>query len=826
MDAHLLPVYQQKDKILAALEEHQVIVVESPTGSGKTTQLPVILHEAGYSINGVIGVTQPRRIATVSVSDFIARQIRTTVSETVGYTIRFDDLTSDATRIKIMTDGILLQELKNDYMLSRYNVIIIDEAHERSLNIDFILGLLKYVLKKRPDFKVIISSATINAQVFADYFGQCPVVYVESLTFPVEVVYDPPRFNNSEDALLDKIGEIVSRVVKRGEPGDILIFLSGEKQIKDCISLLIAKEFHKELTMLPLYSRLSREEQEKVFQLPEPGKRKVVVATNIAETSVTIDGITVIIDSGLAKMNFYNHRTYTSSLVENPISKASCDQRKGRAGRTRPGVCYRLYTKEDFANRSLYTLEEIYRTDLAEVVLRMADLGISDFDSFDFISPPGKQGIFGGVETLQLLEALNEDNTLSDIGSSMIRFPLLPRHSRILIESINKYPDVLEETIIATSFLSTNSPFLLPIGEELNARKAHHHFRDDYGDFVSYLHLYRQYMEGGNKPKFCRNYYLDEKTMSEIANIKEQLQQIISGMGFPIASGGKISSYLCAVSRGLIQYVCVRTGRSVYRSLTAERIHIHPGSVMFKENPRFIVAGEIVRTSKMFARSVSPLHKEWLAVIFPQLSRDLPKYERSGRDRQQSAKKRDTSWQIKIGTQEFKLKPFKGKKKIVILPWEKLRTAIREVDPTGFRGFRNLRGKVILRGSDFLSGERLTTIVRVVEAIDPDRDFVSRLPAQREFLSPNDLGVLCSNIRYVMNISRMKKQSQQLGFITLCTDGNGRYWLKVSRSFTSAVERSLTSLEALIDEIGNNAGDECFQKLNTLYRRLAELYES
>ena len=314
--------------------------------------------------------------------------------------------------------------------------------------------------------------------------------------------------------------------------------------------------------------------------------------------------------------------------------------------------------------------------------------------------------------------------------------------------------------------------------------------------------------------------------MSEIANIKEQLQQIISGIGFPIVSGGNISSYLCAISRGLIQYVCVRTGMSVYRSLTAEKLHIHPGSVMFRENPRFIVAGEIVRTSKMFARSVSPLQREWLAIIFPRLSRDLPKFERSGRDRQRSTEKRDTSWQIKIGSQEFRLKPYKGKKKIVILSWEKLRKSIREVGPTGFKGFGNLRGKVILRGSDFLSGEKLTTIVRVVESIDPDRDFISKWPTKRDFQCPNDLGALCANIRYIMNISRMKKQSQQLGFITLCTEGNGRYWLKVSRSFTSAVERSLTSLETLIDEIGSNAGDECFQKLNTVYRRLAELYES
>ena len=308
-----LPVYAQKDRILKAMAENPVIVVESPTGSGKTTQLPLILHEAGYSRTGVIGITQPRRIAAVSVCEYIASQIDSPVPGTVGYKMRFEDVTIPETRIKVMTDGILLQELKNDTLLSKYSVIMVDEAHERSLNIDFILGLLKKILEARDDFKVIISSATINTDIFSEYFNSCPVVHIETSVFPVQVIYDPLPENAQREFLISKIVEIVKRCDDNGNEGDILIFLPGEKDIKDCISLLeLVTSVKKRLFLVPLYGRLSKEEQEKVFIPTPPGKTKVVVATNIAETSVTINGVTVVIDSGLAKLNHYNPRTSTS----------------------------------------------------------------------------------------------------------------------------------------------------------------------------------------------------------------------------------------------------------------------------------------------------------------------------------------------------------------------------------------------------------------------------------------------------------------------------------------------------------------------------------
>lgn len=620
-----LPVYEQKARILESLERHQVIVVESPTGSGKTTQLPVILHEAGYTQTGMIGVTQPRRIAALSVSEFIAHQLKVPLGDTVGYKMRFEDHTSPETKIKIMTDGILLQELKLDPWLSKYSVIMVDEAHERSLNIDFILGLLKRILQERHDFKVIISSATINTDMFSMYFNECPVIKIDAMTYPVTLIFDPPAITAStetlaaETALLDKIAVIVGRILSEGRPGAILVFLPGERAIKNCIERLSHEPWFRKLYPLPLYGRLSKEEQERVFKSPPFGKKKIVIATNIAETSITINDIAAVIDSGLSKLNFYNPFTYTSSLDEAPVSKASCNQRRGRAGRTQEGVCYRLYTRKDFETRVMYTTEEIYRTDLSEVVMRMAELGIYDFANFDFISPPGKKGIIGAVDTLNMLGALESDNSLSKIGQMMCLFPLSPRQSRMIVEAVLYYPESIEDVLIAAGFLSARSPFLFPDGHELEARKAHAAFRDPLGDFVSFLKVYRQYMQAENQKKFCDRFYLDERIMAEIANIKEQLELIVSDMGVPILSGGKPADYLTAVARGMIQFVCAAQGRDVYRSLTTEKISIHPGSCMYKEHQAFIVAGEIVRTSRMYAMSVSPLSKDIVALVAPAL---------------------------------------------------------------------------------------------------------------------------------------------------------------------------------------------------------------
>ena len=863
-----LPVYKNHRLILSALEDNQALVVESPTGSGKTTQLPVILHEASYSMHGIIGVTQPRRIAAVSVSEFIARQMGTPIPGLIGYKMRFEDRTNHETKIKIMTDGMLLQEMKLDSWLSRYSVIVVDEAHERSLNIDFILGLLKRVLDNRKDFKVIVSSATINPGVFSAYFGDCPIVKIDAQRFPVTLVYDPPdmghagggqRFqaqdyakrkkrqaegdsesrgggDNAMDAILAKVESIVTRFMDEKREGSILVFLSGEKMIKECMGRLSRGRFGSSLHLLPLYGRLGKEEQERVFEAAPKGKTKVVLSTNIAETSVTIDGVTAVIDSGLSKLNWYNPRSFTSSLVEAPVSKASANQRRGRAGRTCEGTCYRLYTRRDFENRTLFTVEEIFRTDLSEVILRMADLGITNFEDFDFISAPGKEGLIAGIETLNLLEALEPDRSLSNIGRLMTEFPLAPRQSRIIVEAIMRYPKVLRETLIAAAFLSTQSPYILPPGEEIDARKAHHRFRDDRGDFVSYLRLFEAYRTAPNRSRFCESSYLDERTMAEIVNVTAQLEEIVASLKIPVLEGGGIDDYLCCISRGMIQFVCIRegTGRNTsYRSLTADKIIIHPGSVMFRMDPQFIVAGEIVRTSRMYAMSVSPLSREILDRIGPGLFAG----ERGGRLGQESEgrrsearakgtlmKARDFTNNIKIAGETFELKTVKGKK-TAVLPWEKLvqvRDAISA--ETIHKGmYKGLKGCIVFKGLNLLDGEKLELILSLAPSLDPENAAGREWPRKRNFSSGEELGALLEYMDSLVRPAPWKKNSKELGFLGLFTDGEGGYWLRCSRGFHTSLNESLASLETLIEEMGDGFDADAKRMVNQAYRRLSML---
>ncbi len=864
MNFEELPVYKQKARILEALEKHQVIVVESPTGSGKTTQMPVILHEAGYSRHGLIGVTQPRRIAAISVSEFISRQLGTPLPGLAGYKMRFEDKTNEDTRIKIMTDGILLQEMKLDPSLSKYSVIMVDEAHERSLNIDFILGLLKRVLESRPEFKVIVSSATINAEVFSEFFGECPIVKIEASMYPVGIVYDPPAVESDGDSIMTKIEAIVMRIAGERREGDILIFLPGEKAIKDCMKTLAYCGVGASLHLVPLYGRLGKDEQERVFERAPPGETKVVISTNIAETSVTIDGITSVIDSGLAKLNHYNPKTFTSSLIESPISKASANQRKGRAGRTRPGTCYRLYARDDFENRPLFTTEEIYRTDLTEVVLRMAELGISDFERFEFISQPARSGILGAIDSLALLDALTPSRELTRIGELMCASPLLPRHSRIIVEAMLNCPTVIEEVLIAAAFLSTQSPYVLPPGEEMEARRAHHAFRESQGDFVSYLRIFRSFVAAKDKGRFAATNYLDERTLLEIVRVKEQIELIVSDLGIPISSGGSVDDYLTSVGRGLIQFVCVRHEFGFFRSLTAERIQIHPGSVMFRESPDFIVAGEIVRTSRMYAMSVSPLSRALISRISPRLEKLVPQghvpggasgpggrqqplreagqgrsqdrgrgqREREGREglpaQERERPPRDFTNRIRIGGELFDIKVEK-KKKIVELEWKAFSAARERIDRESVALYRDLRGVVLFGHRRFLEGEKLEVILKVAPWLDPEGDLMRVWPRNVNMSVADEAPRILASLVHVLQLSEWRKDSPELGFVTLFTDGEGEYWFRVSRGFHTALNESLASLEGLADAVGGEiaasiaAADR--ERLSTLYRRLQSFFE-
>ena len=838
IDYKSLPVYEQKERILEALKENQVIVVQSPTGSGKTTQIPVILHEAGYDSTGMIAVTQPRRIAALSVSEFISKQLGTSYPGLVGYKMRFEDKTNETTKIKIMTDGMLLQEMKLDPWLSKYSVIMVDEAHERSLNIDFALGLLKRVLEVRKEFKIIVSSATMNAEAFSQYFGLCPIVTIDTVTFPVAMVYDPPKIpastisEEASDMLLQKIGETVRRVLDNGDDGGILIFLPGEKIIKDCMRYLDHSHYASKLHTLPLYGRLSKEDQERVFLEPPKGKKKVIISTNIAETSVTIADITTVIDSGLAKLNFYNPRTFTSTLSETQVSKASCNQRRGRAGRTREGTCYRLYGRKDFESRPLYTTEEIYRTDLSEVVLQMADLGITDFMGFDFISHPGKEGIIGAIDTLDMLGALDEERNLSPIGKLMVNFPLEPRVSRIIVESIMKYPDVMEEVLVASSFLSANSPYVLPPGEEMEARKAHHRFQEIEGDFVSYLKLFSEFTNSQNKSMFCEKNYLDLRMMLEIQNIDEQLKEIVGHMGLPIVGGGDKSDYLTCIASGMIQFVCERSGRESYRSLTADKIFIHPGSVMFRKEPLYIVAGEIVRTSRMFAMSVSPLTRS----ILGKLSDDiLPILDaassHSGKNASQKKERNKNFLEKSHGSEGkrtfnlsgtcFTIEKIKGRN-TVILPVEELKRALKNAGSDKNDVPKGLCGKIVYPdGYSLFEDVKMSQILNLSAHIDftplSGKKWNRNLNISID--EKNAAENLTCAIENVLKVAEARKKSKSYGLIALYTDGNGNYWTKVSKGLHTAVKESIYSLETLVDKEDFFTKEEQ-SKINRIYRLL------
>ncbi|MEM9423999.1 MAG: ATP-dependent RNA helicase [Spirochaetota bacterium] len=714
MDYQKLPVYLHRGEIIAALEKNQVIIVESPTGSGKTTQLPLILHESGYTQRGMIGITQPRRIATLSVCDFISRQLHVPLGGFIGYKMRFEDVTSAETRIKIMTDGTLLQELKSDPLLLRYSVIMVDEAHERSLTIDFILGLLKDVIAKRPDFRLLVSSATIRTELFSAYFFQAPIISIAAKSFPVQVIYrslgssleskvnkrkraarktsHPSHSANPADELAMKIRDLVVQLVLRESDthtqsnGDILIFLPGEAHIKACLNILLPSENEYGLFVLPLYARLGKEEQQRIFdEAPysescRRSSRKVILATNIAETSLTIEGVTVVIDSGLAKLSHFDSYSQHAELREGRISKASAEQRKGRAGRIAPGLCYRLYSRAEYQAMNAFTQEEIQRTDLTEVILRMAELGIQDFENFDFLTAPEIDDIRNATASLIQLGALS-DRKLTEIGKQMCYFPLLPRHSRILIEAIRTGgPECIHPVCVLTAFLSSNSPFLLPRGQEREAREAQSGFMGKYGDFEFYLQIFSQYKAMRNlyeKQQFCERYFLDAQVMYELQRITEQLKDIIRNCppfaGIPIADESPpihryYEKYIQACLAGLQTNLCVQEEndsrnnrrKARYRSLAARNIIIHPGSSLFQKSPKYLLAGEIIRTSQVYARSASVLEGEWIRNFDPDL---LKKLQELSRDKPDVKTKRPARSPRKRPLQEAQgLKKVRGRK--------------------------------------------------------------------------------------------------------------------------------------------------------------------
>ena len=432
------------------------------------------------------------------------------------------------------------------------------------------------------------------------------------------------------------------------------------------------------------------------------------------------------------------------------------------------------------------------------------------------------------METLQLLDALNEERELTETGRMMCMFPILPKHARMIVEAIRSYPSVIAEVIVAATFLSVNSPFLLPAGEELEARRAHHTFRDPLGDFVSYQTIYEAFIRSGNKTRFCDTHYLDIRTMNEIANIKGQLEEIVSSLGVPIGSGGAWDDYLCAISRGLIQFVCERTGKGIYRSLTADRIQIHPGSLMFRETPGFIVAGEVVRTSRMYARSVSPLRKQLLAQISPVLQEAFGGAVTAAAApglREAVREKRDFTNQIKVGQQAFPIKTIKGGRKMVTMEWDKLRPVLQEILPASLPAYKNLRGTITWNGKEIFGGMKLGTILSLAPYLHTDEGSGTTWPEGRTFIFASEGRELCQHLPRLLCLCPLQKKNRRLGFLTLYTDWKGNYWFKAEKSLLTARTETLASLESVADEPGDILTPDDRETASRLYHLISDMLE-
>ncbi|HHE9059907.1 TPA: ATP-dependent RNA helicase HrpA [Haemophilus influenzae] len=615
-----LPVSQRKVEIQKLLSEHQIIVVAGETGSGKTTQLPKMCLELGLGNLGMIGHTQPRRIAARSVAARIAEELETELGGLVGYKVRFNDQISDDTQIKLMTDGILLAEIQNDRFLNQYSCLIIDEAHERSLNNDFILGYLKQLLPRRRDLKLIITSATIDVERFSKHFNNAPIIEVSGRTYPVEVRYRPVVEEDDQDQL-QGILNAVDELQAEGR-GDILIFMNGEREIRDTAEAL-QKQNLKHTEILPLFARLSAQEQNKIFH--PSGLNRIVLATNVAETSLTVQGIKYVIDPGTARISRYSYRTKVQRLPIEPISQASANQRKGRCGRVSEGICIRLYSEEDFNSRPEFTDPEILRTNLASVILQMTALGLDDIEGFPFVDAPDKRHIQDGVKLLEELGAFEtvqtksgEKRLLTRVGRQLAQLPVDPRLAKMILSAVNF--GCVYEMMIIVSALSIQDPRERPQEKQQASDEKHRRFTDKKSDFLAFLNLWRYLQEQQkelSKNQFrrqCQKDFLNYLRIREWQDIYHQIRLTVREMGLPINSEkAEYQQIHTALLSGLLSHIGLKEAEK-QQYLGARNAHfaIFPNSVLFKKQPKWVMAAELVETSKLWGRMVAEIEPEWI----------------------------------------------------------------------------------------------------------------------------------------------------------------------------------------------------------------------
>ncbi|KAF9768217.1 hypothetical protein IL306_014512 [Fusarium sp. DS 682] len=621
-----LPIYQYRDEFLSALEQYQVLVIVGETGSGKTTQLPQYLHEAGYTKNGMkVGCTQPRRVAAMSVAARVAEEVGVKVGNEVGYTIRFEDCTSDKTILKYMTDGMLLREFMTDPELSGYSALMIDEAHERTVHTDILLALIKDLSRSRPDLKLLISSATMNAEKFAQYFDDAPIFNIPGRRYPVDIYYTPAPEANYLAAAITTTFQIHTTQPK----GDILIFLTGQDEI-EAAELEIAQTAKKlgnrikELVICPIYANLPSELQSKIFEPTPDGARKVVLATNIAETSLTIDGIVYVIDPGYVKENVYNPATGMSNLVVVPCSRASANQRSGRAGRVGPGKCFRLYTKFAYMNEmDESTTPEIQRTNLNGVVLQLKSLGINELLEFEFMDPPPTEALIGALNQLFALQALNHRGELTKLGRQMAEFPTDPMLAKAVLAADKE--GCVEEVLSIVSMLGEASAlFFRPKDKKIHADSARNRFTiKDGGDHITLLNVWNQWVDSDFSPIWAKENFLQQRSLTRARDVRDQLAKLCERVEVAPSTCG--ASNLRPIKRAITAGFFPNAARlqksgDGYRTVKNNTaVWIHPSSVLMAVDPpeKMVVYFELVQTTKEYMRSVMPIEPRWLAELAP-----------------------------------------------------------------------------------------------------------------------------------------------------------------------------------------------------------------
>jgi ATP-dependent helicase HrpA len=631
----MLPISARRDDIIGAIAENQVIIVSGDTGSGKSTQIPKMCLDAGRGIAGKIGCTQPRRIAAGTIARRIAEEMGEELGKSVGYRIRFRDRTPPTAYIKILTDGMLLAETQGDPGLFQYDTLIIDEAHERTLNIDFLLGILKMLLRRRTELKLIISSATLDTEKFSIFFDQAPVIHVSGRTYPVDVEYLPvDRDPGKEDEpdYVDRAVRAVEGIMRRRDSGDVLVFMPTEQDILETCERLEGRGYPN-TAVLPLFGRLPWSRQKRVFSVQG---RKIVVATNVAETSLTIPGIKYVVDAGLARISRYMPGTRTTVLPVSNISRASADQRKGRCGRVRNGVCIRLYSEDDYIARSEFTPPEILQSNLAEVILRMISLKLGDIATFPFLDRPSQRSINDGFSLLMELGAISgkgREVSLTEKGRLMARMPLDPRISRMMIEAENE--GCVEEAAVIAAALSIQDPRERPMDRAARADQAHAPFRDQGSDFITLLNIWNQYhLEGkavktqNRMRKFCTAHFLSFPRMREWVQIHEQICAIMEergrkGKGVQVEQAAEplYARIHRSILGGFLSNIARKKEKNVYQAARGREVTVFPGSTLFNKGPQWIVAAEMVKTSRLFARTAAKIDPEWLESLGGDLCR-------------------------------------------------------------------------------------------------------------------------------------------------------------------------------------------------------------